>query len=395
MTKEAHTRSIISRRRLGRIALGAATATTLAAPPRVGRAQPVVIRIGHVQPITGPSAAYGIRARDGATLALEDVNREGVTLGGATHRLEMTVADMVNDPRQAVTLLRQWATDPGIPAVMGPTNSVGYVPMVPAAGQLRVPLIGNGSGAPIREWNIWSYRVNPAGTAVVGQVVRKVVERERVRRMAVIYDQTQDAQAGDAEGVRNAAREVGYELVAYEAFRANDQDFSPQIAKIRSARPDAIYVAAATGDGVKVVSQIRETGIEKPLITGYGSFHDPVYWDGTRGGLRGCYTWLAQDLNAPTPALKSFLDRYNSRFPQQEATSFSTFGYDAVIALAEALKRAGAADRAKLQEALSSLDITTPLGTRITFRNPPDGNNLNPSIVVVRINGRATYEAVA
>jgi branched-chain amino acid transport system substrate-binding protein len=213
--------------------------------------------------------------------------------------------------------------------------------------------------------------------------------------MAVIYDQTQDAQAGDAEGVRNAAREIGYELVAYEAFRANDQDFSPQIAKIRSARPDAIYVAAATGDGVKVVSQIREAGIEKPLITGYGSFHDPVYWDGTRGGLRGCYTWLAQDLNAPTPALKSFLDRYNSRFPQQEATSFSTFGYDAVVTLAEALKRAGAADRAKLQEALSSLDITTPLGTRITFRNPPDGNNLNPSIVVVRINGRATYEAVA
>jgi branched-chain amino acid transport system substrate-binding protein len=394
MTKDAHTSNHIGRRRLGGV-LGSAAASALAAPPRIGRAQPAAIRLGHVQPITGPSAAYGIRARDGATLALEDVNRDGVALGGATHRLEMTVADMVNDPRQAVTLLRQWATDSGILAVMGPTNSVGYVPIVPAAGQLRIPLVGNGSGAPIREWNIWSYRVNPVGTAVVNQVVRKVVERERVRRMAVIYDQTQDAQAGDAEGVRHAAREIGYELVAYEAFRANDQDFSPQIAKIRSARPDAIYVAAATGDGVKVVSQIREAGIEKPLITGYGSFHDPVYWDGTRGGLRGCYTWLAQDLNAPTPQLKSFLDRYNSRFPQQEATSFSTFGYDAVIAVAEALKRAGAADRAKLQEALSGLDITTPLGTRITFRNPPDGNNLSPSIVVVRINGRATYEAMA
>ena len=48
-------------------------------------------------------------------------------------------------------------------------------------------------------------------------------------------------------------------------------------------KPDAIYVAATTGDGIKVVSQIREAGIDKRLITGYGSFQDPVYWDGTSG----------------------------------------------------------------------------------------------------------------
>lgn len=385
---------VIGRRRLGGLAAAAGAAAALAAPPRIGRAQPAAIRIGHVQPITGPSAAYGIRARDGAILAAEDVNAAGISLGGATHRVEIAVADMVNDARQAVTLLRQWASDAGVVAVMGPTNSVGYVPLVPAAGQLRIPLVGNGSGAPIREWNVWSYRVNPVGSVAVPQVLRKVVARERVRRMAVIYDQTQDAQLGDAEITRAQAREIGYEIVAYEAFRSGDQDFSPQIAKIRSARPDAIYVAAATGDGVKVASQIREAGIGKPMLTGYGSFHDPVYWDGTRGQISGCYTWLAQDLNAPTPQLKSFLDRYNARFPQQEATSFSAYGYDSVAAVAEALKRAGAADRGKLQEALASLDFTSALGTRVTFRNPPDGNNLNPTVVVVKVNGRGTYEAV-
>ena len=57
---------------------------------------------------------------------------------------------------------------------------------------------------------------------------------------------------------------LGYEIVAFEAFRAGDQDFSPQITKIRSLKPDAIYVAGATGDGIKVVSQIREAGIDKP-----------------------------------------------------------------------------------------------------------------------------------
>ena len=166
---------------------------------------------------------------------------------------------------------------------------------------------------------------------------------------------------------------------------------SSDLSKIRSTRPDAIYVAAATGDGVKVSSQIREAGIDKPMMTGFGSFHDPVYWDGTKGQIKGCYTWLAQDLNAPTPQLKSFLDRYNKRFPQQEATSFSTYGYDALVALVEAIKKAGGPDREKIAAAMGSLDIRTVLGTRITFKNPPDGNNLNPSVVVVQVNGRGTY----
>ena len=218
---------------------------------------------------------------------------------------------------------------------------------------------------------------------------------------ALAFNRPVDFAAVHIEGIRAVsaldiafATELGYRISADEAFRSGDQDFSAQISKIRSTRPDAVYVAAATGDGVKVSTQVREAGIDKPMLTGYGSFHDPVYWDGTKGLITGCYTWLAQDLNAPTPQLKSFLDRYNKKFPQQEATSFSSYGYDAVIAIVEAIKKAGSTDREKIAAAMRSLDITTPLGTRITFKNPPDGNNLNPSVVVVQVNGRGTYTTV-
>ena len=296
--------------------------------------------------------------------------------------------------KQAITLFRQYATNPEVMVNLGPTNSVGFVPIVPVAGQIKLPLIGNGSGAPIKEWNTYAYRINPIGAVAAPALLKKVVEREKVKRLAVIYDQTQDAQAGDAEQCRLNAKALGYEIVAYEAFRANDQDFSPQISKIRSFKPDAIYVAAATGDGIKVVSQIREAGIDRPLMTGYGSFQDPVYWDGTRGNVKGDYTWLAQDLSSPTAQLKTFLDKYNAKFTQQEATSFSTFGYDSVFTLLETLKKAGESDRDRIAATLQSLDFTSPLGSRVTFKNPPDGNNINPSVVVVKVQGRGTYEAV-
>jgi branched-chain amino acid transport system substrate-binding protein len=385
----------ITRRRF--VALAAGTASLAIAPVSRACAQAAgVIKIGHIQPLTGPSAAYGIRARDGAIIAVDEINAAGgwTDSAGKKYQLEMNVSDMANDPKQAITLFRQYATDEQVIAVLGPTNSVGYVPLVPVAGQIKLPSIGNGSGAPIKEWNPYGFRVNPVATVAVPVLLQKVVAKVGIKRMAVIYDQTQDAQAGDANVCKELAGKIGYEIVAFEAFRAGDQDFSPQITKIRSLKPDAVYVAAATGDGIKVVSQIREAGIDKPLITGYGSFQDPVYWDGTRGVVKGDFTWLAQDLTSPSAPLKAFLDKYNARFPQQEATSFSTYGYDSVMALVAALKKAGAPDRDKVASAFADFDITTSLGTRITFKNPPDGNNINPSVVAIQITGRGSYVAV-
>jgi branched-chain amino acid transport system substrate-binding protein len=384
----------MSRRDFARLA-GVGAGAALLAPGMLRAQARGVIKIGSIQPVTGPSAAYGIRARDGGIIAADEINAAGgwKDAAGKVWTFELVQSDMANDPRQAITLFRQLVGDASVVAAVGPTNSVGFVPLVPVASQIKLPVVGSGSGAPIKEWNAYACRVNPVASVAVPVMLRKIVAKEKVKTMAIIFDQTQDAQAGDAEVCRNMAKELGYTVTASEAFRSGDQDFSPQIAKIRSTRPDAIYVAAATGDGVKVASQIREAGIDKPMITGYGSFHDPVYWDGTKGQIKGCYTWLGQDLNSPTPQLKSFLEKYNKRFPQ-DATSFSAFGYDAVFAIVAAVRRAGVPDRDKVAAALASLDVTTPLGTRITIKNPPDGNNQNPSVVVVQVNGRGTYTTV-
>jgi branched-chain amino acid transport system substrate-binding protein len=381
----------VSRRGLGLFAAG--TALGLAMPPTIGRAQPAALRITSIQPTTGPSSPYGWRARDGAQLVTDDINAAGLSIGGTTYRLDVRTEDMANDPQQAITLLRQAASNPDILAVIGPSNSVGYVPSVPAAGQLEIPLVGAGSGAPVKQWNIWSYRVNPVSDTAIPVLLRKVHAQVPFKRLGVIYDQTQDGQAGDAQVCKLLAQELSYEVVAFEAFRAGDQDFSAQLATIRSRKPDALFVAAATGDGVKVSSQIREAGFTVPMMTGFGSFQDPVYWDGTHGEIKGCYTWLAQDLASPTPLVKSFVDRYKAKF-SQEATSFSTYGADALFAVAEAIKKAGAPTRAKIQEALGALDAVSPLGTHITFHNPPDGNNNTPNVVAIQITGRGTYVAI-
>lgn len=381
---------------LSRRRFTAGAAATVFAPVVIRRAHAAqTIKLGHTQPLTGPSASYGIRARDGALVALSEIKAMGgfADRKGNKYVFEMSEDDMVNDPKQAVTLFRQHAQDPAVVASMGPTNSVGFVPCIPIAKQLSCPLVGNGSGAPVKKWNPWAYRVNTVASTAFPAMMRVVVRDANVKRLAMIYDQTQDAQKGDADLSKKFQGEFGYELVAFEAMRAGDQDFSPQLAKIKAARPDAIYVACATGDGVRVVSQIRTFGMDQPLITGYDSFRDPVYWDSTNGKVLGGYTWLAQDVNSATGKLKDWVESYNKRF-KLEATSFSTYGYDAVWTVAECIRRTNGTSRGGIQEVLTSLNYRSPLGSQIAFKNPPHGNNLTPSVTVVQVTGRNKSKVV-
>lgn len=382
----------ISRRHL-LVGAGAATAAVIGGITPL-RAQDSTIRIGNIQALTGPSAAYGVRARDGAAMAADAVNSAGgITVAGKKYQLELLDGDIVNDPKQAITLFRQYALDSQVVAALGSTTSVGFVPLVPVAAQLGLPLINNGAGAPIKRWTPWAYRVNPVGQNAVPVTLKAAANAEKIKRLAVIYDQSNDAQKHDAEICRQEASAIGYEVVAFEACRSGDQDFSPQIATIKRAAPDAVFVATATGDGIKIVLQLRSSGVDKPLITGNGSFDDTVYWDGTRGGIKGGYTYVSRDLNSATDKLADWLTQYKSKF-SLTPNAFSLYGATSVWTVVEALKKANSIDRKAVQTALSKLDFVDPLGSRVHFNNPPDGENLQPLVSVIRIRDRGLYEQV-
>ena len=69
-------------------------------------------------------------------------------------------------------------------------------------------------------------------------------------------------------------------------------------------------------------------------------------------------------------------------------------GYDAVYTIIECIKQANGTDRSAIQKKLSSLNFISPIGTRISFKNPPHGNNLSPSITIMKINGRASGQSI-
>ncbi len=363
---------------------------------RSARAQDAkTIKLAQIQALTGPSAEHGIRARDGAIFAAEELNKSlgAKDKAGRSYKLELVDSDMANDPRQAITLLRNYASDPNVMCVLGPTNSVGFLPMTPVAAQFKIPVIGNGSGASIKEWNDWVYRVNPTSAVATPALIRKVVEKHKAKRVAIIYDQTQEVQAGDAAICRRVAAELGYTIVSDEAYKSGDQDFSAQITKVKFSNADALFLAAAPGDGAKAAAQIAEAGVKLPTMTGFGAFQDPVYWDNSGGTIKGGYTWIAQDLGNAGGSLAEWTKQYSAHF-RLEATIQSAFGYDSVYAFAAALKECSEPSRDQVHSALTGLKTATPIGTTIEFKNPPSGDNLKPTVTIIEVTGRGTYKPI-
>jgi branched-chain amino acid transport system substrate-binding protein len=393
--KQLPAASGITRRRMGQFVLAAATGS-LASPAIITKARAAtVLKIGQIEALTGPSAAYGQRGADGARMAVEAINGAGgfQDSKGNSYTIDVHLDDMANDARQAITLYRQNALNSEISIFVGPTNSVGYVPLVPIASQLKLALLGE-AGAPVKRWTPWAFRVNPVGPTAIPVVLTKVQGKVNFKRLAIIYDQTQDAQAGDAEVCRTMKAKLGYDIVADEAFTSGIQDLSAQITKVKAANPDALFLASTTGDGIKLVPQIRAAGLDLPMMTGYGAFQDPLYWNGTNGAIKGGFTWLAQDLAGATGTLRKWVDDYNAKY-EMKATSFSTYGYDAIMTAVECVKRAASTDREKIQEQMAELDYKTPLGTHISFKNPPSGENMTPTVAVIEVTGPGTYVPVA
>jgi branched-chain amino acid transport system substrate-binding protein len=379
--------------------LAGCTTPPAAAPPAAQpSAQPAaagsVLTLAGINALTGPSAAPGIRTQHGAELAVKDVNDAGGLKDncGNTYSVRITEQDMGNDRNQAIALLRGDGDDSSVLAVVGPTPSVGLVPMVPVAGEIKMPVIGQGV-APIPEWNIYSYRsTTPRNTADLAMMTR--LHNLGMQKLALIYDQAQDAEAASAQAIQDAASSIGYTVVDAEAFRSNDQDFSTQLTKIKASGAPWLGVLAAPGDMGKIARQIRDLGIDATLFASSGNFQDPVVWDTSSGAIVGGYTWSTFDFQSADPKVQQFLGEYKQNFPD-DATLQSVWGYDAAQVAMDAAKRACTnTDRTKFAMTLGNTSNFQGLGGRITFKNPPDGENQSPDIIITKTTGRGTYEIV-
>ena len=205
-------------------------------------------------------------------------------------------------------------------------------------------------------------------------------------------DPAQDYSVGLSEFFTKEFEGMGGKVVSSVSYNAKDSDFKPQLGQIKAAGAEIVVIPGYYGEVGTIARQAKEIGLTAPFLGGDG-------WDsekliegggGAGGALEGAYftTHFAQ--SDPRPNVQKFVAAYKAKNGKAPAALVAQ-GYDAMMIVADAIKRAGSIERKKVRDALAATKNYDGMTGNITI---DEGRDARKSAVVVQIKG-AEFSAVS
>ncbi|OGA44525.1 MAG: branched chain amino acid ABC transporter substrate-binding protein [Betaproteobacteria bacterium RIFCSPLOWO2_12_FULL_63_13] len=345
-----------------------AEAKQAAAAPGISE---LVVKIGHVAPLTGNIAHLGKDNENGARLAVEEINAKGVVIAGKKLKIELLGEDDQADPKTG-TVVAQKLVDAKVNGVVGHLNSGTTIPASKIYADAGVPQISPSATNPTytQQGFKTAFRVM-ANDVQQGKVLGNFVARNLgAKTVAIIDDRTAYGQ-GLADEVAKAAQAGGAKIVAREFTRNDATDFRAILTKIKGEKPDAVFYGGMDAQAGPMARQMRQLGIKARFMSGDGAC-TPEFMKLAGEAAEGFYcTQAGLPLERMTD--KTFADRYRKRF-NAEVQIYSPYSYDAVGVLIDAMKRANSVDPAKYISELPKTSYSGLTG-RVAFDEKGDVKN--------------------
>jgi branched-chain amino acid transport system substrate-binding protein len=307
----------------------------LASSATAAQAQAKPIKIGQVIPITGEAAESGRYQKQGAELAAEKVNAGGGING---RKLVLVQEDDQTTNPGAVAALQKLLEDKEIPAALGSIRSTQVQAMLPTINEAKIPvMIGGTNYGLTHSGSQWVFRFRPHDGMSAKVIAKYVVEELKLKKVAVVH--ASDAFGnGGRDMVVAAVKELGAEPVLVQGYNNGEKDFTAVVTAVKKSGANALvtYMTFSTDLGI-LARQVKQLGAQvkwvgSPSITavdGRNLAGDALY--GTYG---------ITDFHADSsPTAKAFAAAYKAKYGV-EPDLYAAWTYDAVLVLAEGMKRA-------------------------------------------------------
>lgn len=356
-----------------RTVLSAVLLAALAWPARAAEPVPV----GAIEILSGPNAAYGIAIRSGLELALAKVNEKGV-LGGRP--IELTVEDSGGTKDGAINAARKLIGRDRVVAIIGPTLSNEMFAVGPVSNGRGIPTIGTSTTAQgITDIGPFIFRTALPEADVVPVTLKKAMSRG-VKTIALMYANDDAFSKSGFDSMKAAAEAAGLKILDIESFGSKDTDFSAQLTKIKSQKPDAVAISALVEPISGVLLQARQLGFgnETKFIGGNGA-NSPKLGQIAGAAADGMLVGSPWFVGKPDPANQEFVKAFRDKYGK-DPDQFAAQAYDTVFILAQAIDRAGAADPARIRDALLATNYSGVMGP---FRFTPHRDPASAEGVVV------------
>jgi len=329
----------------------------------------VVIKIGNVAPLTGPDSYLGKDNENGARLAVEEINRQGLTINGKAITLELLGEDDAGDPKFG-TQVAQKLVDSKVVAVVGHLNSGVTIPASKIYSEAGIVQISPSSTNP--EYTKQGYKTayRMVGTdAQQGPVLaRFALETLKGKSIAIVDDATQYGK-GLADEFEKKIISSGSKIVIHEATNNKATDFKAILTNIKAKNPDIILFGGMAATGGPFAKQAKELGIKAKIIGGDG-ICSPTLYELAGDAVENI---VCSTVGIPKESLNNsanFLKNYQERF-KTEVQIYAPMAYDAVMIIVDAMKRSNSTNAADILKAIPTTNYAG-LSGQITFDEKGD-----------------------
>lgn len=349
------------------------------------------IVIGEFASLSGKEAAFGNSSHNGTKLAVEEVNATGGVLG---KKLELICEDNRTTPGESATIVKKLISRDNVVAVLGEVASGRSLEAAPICQANKIPMISPSSTNPkVTETGDYIFRVcfiDPFQGTVMAKFAKG---RLNAKKVAVLSDVSAPYSLGLAKFFQEQFTADGGQIVSEQKFSSGDKDFKAQLTSIKGTAPDAIFVPCYYTEAGLIVQQARQLGITVPLFGGDG-WEAPELVQIGGAALEGCYYSTHYSPEDQSPAVQEFVAKYKAKHKGETPDAMAALGYDSVMVLVDAMKRAGTTDSAKLRDAIAATKDYSGVTGKTTL--DANRNATKPAVILTIKDGKFKYvETVA
>ncbi len=343
------------------------------------------IPIGVFAALTGPTATFGRATRDGATLAADEINATGGLLG---RQVELYIEDNQGKTEEAPSVVSRLITRNRVVALIGENASSRSLAAAPVAQAAKVPMISPSSTNPaVTEKGDYIFRVCFLDSYQGEALAKFVREKLGLTRIAILSDVKNDYSVGLADFFTRAFTREGGTVVANQSYSEGDSDFKSQLTAIRAAGPEAVFIPGYYTEAGSIAVQARDLGISVPLIGGDG-WGSPLLLEIGGKSVEGAYYGEHYFVREERPAVQQFVKKFRERF-DTDPDAVNALSYDAMMMLAEAIRRGGSVEGPVIRDHLASIKDFEGVSGVITMG--ADRNPIKPVVIVKVENGRIIF----
>ncbi|HET6448652.1 MAG TPA: ABC transporter substrate-binding protein [Conexibacter sp.] len=307
------------------------------------------IKLGFDATLTGDFASYGLMIRDGANLAIEQLNADGGVDG---KQLEMSSQDDQGQPSNGVTNTQKLCDDKDVRAVLGWSFSSVALAAVPVLTQCRLPAIGSATTSP-RLSGISPYFFRNTLTDAAQGVQMGAHAADLGFRNVAVLNGEDDFGVGTSDSFIKGFQDAGGTIAYRAGFQPGTTDFQTQIAKVKAANADALYIGGFYSDAARIAKQARAAGYDGQLLSTDGALAPDLIRLGG-DAVDGMLLYSTFVPGIPTPKVQDFVKAFDAKYGEKP-TSAAALGYDAVFVIKQAIE-AGGDSREGIAKALANSD---------------------------------------